>query len=287
MDTLSYYSDIGVPLLRSHLYDAVEILILNMSAERRDALPFKTNRPSRKWLRGFEKRISTSIKFRVPRPQESVLFRFVNVETVTSHFAKLEQIVNENSIDVERIWNLDETGGTPGRDVKGAAARRRYTRSTVVSDLRLPYWVTASRATALACISAAGETALPLFVFKGIKFPYRQVLVDAEVQVESYGTHLPRGAIIAVRNEVGGVDSSSFYSWAVSFVESVRDLTKGGRELLLTYDAYRAHLSLRVLELFKDNGIIVYAIPARTSGKLQPCDVVLFAVFKAALKKKL
>ena len=31
----------------------------------------------------------------------------------------------------------------------------------------------------------------------------------------------------------------------------------------------------------------MYAIPAHTSGKLQPCDAVLFSVFKAALNKAL
>lgn len=81
------------------------------------------------------------------------------------------------------------------------------------------------------------------------------------------------------------MDSINFYEWAKVFIESVRDLTASGRKLLLTYDAYRAHTTLSVLELFKKNNIIVYALPAHTSGKTQPCDVVLFDAFKTALKE--
>lgn len=36
---------------------------------------------------------------------------------------------------------------------------------------------------------------------------------------------------------------------------------------------------LRVMDLFLENNSVVYALPAHTSAKLQPRDVVLFAVF--------
>ena len=39
-------------------------------------------------------------------------------------------------------------------------------------------------------------------------------------------------------------------------------------------------MSLQVLELFHKAGIIVYALPAHTSGKPQPLDLVAFPVFK-------
>ncbi len=67
----------------------------------------------------------------------------------------------------------------------------------------------------------------------------------------------------------------------------MRDLTASGRKILLTYDAYRSHMTLSVLELFHDNGIVVYALPAHTSGKTQPCDVVLFSDYKKRLNESL
>ena len=60
----------------------------------------------------------------------------------------------------------------------------------------------------------------------------------------------------------------------------MKHLTAGGRKLLLIYDSYRAHLSIAVLELFKSNNIVVLALPAHTSGKLQPCDLVVFGELK-------
>eukprot|EP00171_Calliarthron_tuberculosum_P012154 IDg12154t1 len=59
-----------------------------------------------------------------------------------------------------------------------------------------------------------------------------------------------------------------------------RDLTADGRKLLITCDAYRAQITLSVLELFKKNNIIVYSLPDYTSGKTQLCDTVLFGDFK-------
>lgn len=72
-------------------------------------------------------------------------------------------------------------------------------------------------------------------------------------------------------------------SWGRRFVDSVHDLVSIRRKLLLTYDAYRSRITLAVLDLFKDSNIIFYALPAHTSGKLKPLDVVIFSSFKKAL----
>lgn len=42
-------------------------------------------------------------------------------------------------------------------------------------------------------------------------------------------------------------------------------------------------MSLRFLGLFKANNIVVYALPAHTSRKTQPLDVLGFSLFKVAL----
>lgn len=64
-------------------------------------------------------------------------------------------------------------------------------------------------------------------------------------------------------------------------------MTEEGGNLLLAYDAYRARLSLAVLELFDKNGGIAYAIPVNTSGKTQPCDFVVFSKFKEEVNEAL
>lgn len=72
------------------------------------------------------------------------------------------------------------------------------------------------------------------------------------------------------------VDSVSFLSWSKAFVTSINDLTEKDRKVLLTYEAYRSHMTLEVLENFHAYGVVFYALPEHTSGKTQPCDVVLF-----------
>ena len=123
-----------------------------------------------------------------------------------------------------------------------------------------------------------------LVVFKGEKLPYRVAVRDGKEVVETPAKYLPRRSIVATRKERGGVDSDHFYRWAEVFVDYMRDLTKDGGKVLLTYDGYRAHISVRVLRLFRDNGVIAYALPSHSSGKLQPLDVKVFSSLKAQLQ---
>lgn len=106
--------------------------------------------------------------------------------------------------------NLDKTGGCGGNDINGNSPYRRYMLRSDCRDKRLPEFVRASRVTMLSCVSAAGDTAPPLFVFKGERHQYLTVLIGGKEQIETYNTHLPRGAVVAVRKECGGVDSQNF-----------------------------------------------------------------------------
>lgn len=80
------------------------------------------------------------------------------------------------------------------------------------------------------------------------------------------------------------MDSLNFKNWVVRFVNYVKERTTAGKVLLI-YGGYRAHLSLDVLEVLLKGNVVVYALPALTSGKTQPLDVVQFAAFKTALNR--
>ena len=136
-------------------------------------------------------------------------------------------------------------------------------------------------------ISASGETAPPLFVFKGLRLPYRTFLRNGEVRTETSLSKLQCGALAAMREENRGIDTARFMDWGYSFVDYVEPFTQDGRKVLLIYDGYRTHLSSAILELFDRNNIIVYVLPAHTSGKTKPLDVVLFSVFKKRLPKSI
>lgn len=277
------YADRGVPLTRIHLTEAISLFVKQLPHQRRKSIPFANGRPGVKFLRSFERRHRERLRFAVPVRQEAKRFAAVNARTLAYHFETLKELMLEHNIDAHRLWNLDETGSTPGRDASGNGKRRRYLRRRGELDLKLPDFVRTGRTSLMPVVSAAGDVGPPLFVFKGTSLPYRNVIENGNIVTQTYTTYLPRGACVAMRAEGGGIDIANFLSWAQLFVSSVKDLTSNGRKVLLTYDGYAAHMSLPVLQLFRTNNIVVYALPAHTSGKLQPLDVVAFSVYKRNL----
>ena len=287
VELLCKYSDKGVPLSRNHLTEACALLIQSMPLERRRALPFKDGVPGARFVRNFLSRHKNVLRFSKPLRQEAQRYDAVSADVLVEHFAQLETVIERHNIDSTRIWNLDECGGTPGRDVVGNTESYRIFRRNGERDYKLPEFVRTNRITLMPVISGSGDIGPPLYVFKGVFLPYRTVLQHGEKVQQTYHSVLPRGSVVSMREQNGGVDSNNFYEWAKLFVNHVKDLTFGGRKVLLTYDGYRSHMSLRTLELFSSNNIEVYALPAHSSGKTQPLDVVLFSCYKSNLNNLL
>lgn len=80
--------------------------------------------------------------------------------------------------------------------------------------------------------------------------------------------------------KVAGVDTFNFVQWARRFVEDINNLTAEGRKVLLTYDGYRSHMSMAVLSVLRQGGVIAYCLPAHTSGTTQPLDLTVFSCLK-------
>ena len=287
VDLLIKYAHKGTPLSRCHLADAIELITSNMPPERRLRLRFKNGRPGVRFIREFYKRHSTVLTFRRACPQQAVRFNAVKDESLITHFATLEKLIHEYNIDDSRLFNLDEAGASPEKNVGNKDSARRYMPRSGCHDTRMAAIANKNRITIMAVISAAGQHAPPLFVLKGTQIPYRIVIRSGQTITESPVTLLPRHAVMAMRAANGGVDSTNFYNWALAFLDYTKDLRANGRKVLLVYDRYLSHLSIQVLKLFKHNSVVVYALPAHTSGKLQPLDTVVFAAFKAAISKAL
>lgn len=142
-------------------------------------------------------------------------------------------------------------------------------------DAKTVKFVRTSRMTMMPIVSAAGSAGPVLYVFKGTQMPYRTVRRNSTEVTESLSPHFPRNAIVTMRPEIASVDSKNFYEWAVHFVDHVGDLTANNRKVLLIYDGCPSHMSLRVLELFRKNGIVVYAHRARLNRWTSLCFVSL------------
>lgn len=108
------------------------------------------------------------------------------------------------------------------------------------TDFKLAEFVRTLRMTMMSFMGSAGDCSPTIFVFKGGKMPYKQVLCHGRVYVETLGSCLPRGALVCMCAYIGGVNSDSFYKCA-----STRELLdRKRRKLLLTYDGYRSHMSV-------------------------------------------
>ena len=202
------------------------------------------------------KRNRGQIAFVKPRPQESKRHAAVTAQNITMHLATIKQLVIGNKIDAARLSNLDETGCTTGKDLRGNIRKRRALRGGGAMDTQLADWINTGRTTLMSVVSTSGDTGPPLFMFNDIKIPYRLVLINGVVVNEAYASYLPRGAVMTMREKIAGVHTINFIHWAEKFVESLRDFLGGGRKILVIYDGYRAHMSLRVLEYFSVNGVI-------------------------------
>ena len=282
---LVQYANRGIPLTQNHLKEAIHINASRMPPQRRSALPFKHCSPGRTFLRAFRRRHADKLSFCKPLRQEAKRFMAVNSDVLNTHFVTLERLVEDHGLDAARVFNLDECGTTPGKDLTGIGTARRLLPRRGVRDIRLSSFKYLNRVTMMPVINAFGQSGPPLFVFKGTKMPYRTVLKGGIVVEETPACNLPFKSTVALRAENGAVDTANFVKWAHTFVEFTNDLRCNNRKVLLIYDGYRSHLSLQVLELFHLNDIIVYALPAHTSGKTQPLDTVLFSVFKQSLNR--
>lgn len=156
-------------------------------------------------------------------------------------------------------------------------------RRSAPTDHRISGWVRTHRMTRMLCIIAGEEWSTTLFIFSGTREPYQQIVTHGHVQVENNSSCLTHGSFVCVREDIGGVNSDFFYQWALNFVNHVKGLTLNGREVLLTYDGYCSHMSVRALQLFDSNEVVVYALPAHTFDRTQLCDVRIFGKFKTTL----
>lgn len=134
-------------------------------------------------------------------------------------------------------------------------------------------------------VSADGEEKPLLVVIKGTRIPYRTVIREWVTYLETPVINLLWGAVIATRQDNGDVDSANFHAWGGKFVSYLQDLLANWRKCVLIYDAYRAHISVQVLELFHAKQIIFYTFRAHISEKTQPLSTVAFAAFKSHLNR--
>lgn len=123
----------------------------------------------------------------------------------------------------------------------------------------------------LCCVSAAGAALPPMIIYpKG--FPGGQ-----------YRFGGPDDYLYA-RSDSGWVDSILFLQW---FKKIFLKYTVRDKPTLLIVDGHKSHMTLELVDLARENHVILFCLPPHTTHALQPLDVAVFKALKAHFSRSL
>ena len=126
---------------------------------------------------------------------------------------------------------------------------------------------TSAHITLLCGASAAGVALPPLIIFS---FPGGLYKFDG-----------PDDAVYA-KSESGWIDSELFLAW---MKKVFLKYCGSQRPVLLFIDGHASHVNLDVIDLARENDIILFCLPPHTTHALQPLDVSVFKSLKSHFSK--
>lgn len=83
-------------------------------------------------------------------------------------------------------------------------------------------------------------------------------------------------------SETGYNDSKISFEWMKRVFDPQTKTQANHNPRVLICDRFKMHETLEILEFCLENNIILCRIPSHTSHKVQPCDVAVFSLLKAA-----
>lgn len=236
------------------------------------------------WVKEYLQRHKDKLRNHTPRHVDNVRYVAFNAFTVGSFFAQVSLVYQNYKIrSPSQVFNLDETGFSPGRDVIGMKCSRVITEvgaSAVTPKLSFNY---TNRVSIIVCVCASGTSVAPGIVFKGVREPtLSSGAMSARV------TQLVKEPwSVYWRRDTASVDSYIFGRWIDRFIAAVRTDVDSNDWAVLFYDALRAHMTSTVVEKLYKEKVAVVALPAHTSDRMQPLDVSVFGPMKQYTVKHL
>lgn len=94
------------------------------------------------------------------------------------------------------------------------------------------------------------------------------------------------GGLVRVLRRVSACVNTSLLIEIIGFLARSIEEERHTHHVILSMDAYRAHLSLEVVRACSDAGIHLMYVPAAMTGWLQPLDVIVFRKFKAWVSRE-
>ncbi len=216
--------------------------------------------PGSKWIKAFFKR-HPELSVRRPHLLDKGRAAVTQAQ-LDQYYSLLEDTLTrlELTHDPSRIFNCDETGFGGSFNNKGqTVVVRKGQRQAFKMQVSLSGHITVHYA-----ISAAGKILPPFFIF------------SKNLPRASYAEGLPEDWTFEC-TESGFITSELFYKW---FNEVFLSNCGNKRPCLLILDNHTSHLSPKVIDAARENGVDLLFFPAHSSHLLQPLDVGYFHLLK-------
>ena len=253
---LLYMAERGFPLTRT-MVKAFAWAIAKRSGN--DARFSPEQGLSEHWWQLYRKR-HPNIVLRKSDSLERTRAEAFNEVIVTEYFEILRNTLTTNNLTTSprQIYNCDETflpmNYTREKVVAAKGAKNVYSLTTGASD----------HISLLCCVSAAGLPLLPMIIYSK-SFPGGPYRFDG-----------PDDALYA-KSDSGWIDTELFLSWLKKiFLKHV----VSQRPVLLLVDGHKSHINLDVIDLCRQNDVILFCLPPHTTHALQPLDVSVFKSLK-------
>ena len=252
---IKYMGSIGYPL------NVQVIKAFAWSVGKRSANPqcFTECGPSDKWWRGFRKR-HPSLTLRKPDKLNRRRTQTSKKSTVEGHFKLLKEWLEKEGLlnKPSHIFNVDETGIELDSDT-GKVCVDRHSRKAYKEASGDREHITAN-----ICCSASGQVLPPMIIFKEC-FPSGHYSKDG-----------PDEALYA-KSPNGWMDRELFVEW---FKKIFLRQTAHLRPAMLILDGHDSHLTLELIDLARENNVVLFCLPPHLTHLLQPLDVAVFKSLK-------
>lgn len=220
----------------------------------------KQQKAGKVWLQSFLRR-NKDISVRKAEGLSRSRVSGMNRQEVDKYFDLLSKIIYDKDLSTKPgcIWNCDESGVQMNNDPGERLAEKGSKNVGVITSGEKGETISI-----LVCCNAEGIFIPPYCIFKGV---YSK-------PIYSYGA--PPGTVIKMRKESAYISSDLFKEW---FLNHFLPRKQAGINLLIL-DGHAAHMSIEVLELAKENNVIMLCLPSHTTHYLQPLDRAFFGPFK-------
>lgn len=192
------------------------------------------------WLRDFRLR-NPSISLRTPEATSAGRAQGFNKPQVKRFYETLDNVLRENNIPSERIWNVDESGlSSVQRPQKVFASKGKKQVGSLTSAEK------GQHVSVVCCVSSTGTFIPPALIYSRKR--WKNELIDGA----------PTGTL-GLFAESGWMTGELFLSWMKHFQKYVNASQEN--KVLLLLDGHSSHKQLDVLTYAKHHGIILLAFP--------------------------